>query len=69
MDWFASIVSPFTTLTKQIFKFEWSEACERHFQILKDRLTAAPVLALREGTKGFVVYYDFSRVGLHCVLM
>ncbi|XP_050207656.1 uncharacterized protein LOC126657076 [Mercurialis annua] len=29
----------------------------------------APVLALPEGTEGFTVYYDASRVGLGCVLI
>ncbi|WMV08666.1 hypothetical protein MTR67_002051 [Solanum verrucosum] len=33
------------------------------------RLTTAPVLTLPEGTQGFVVYCDASRVGLGCVLM
>ena len=69
MDGFASIASPLTTLTQKSVKFEWSEACERSFQILKDRLTSAPVLTLQEGTKGFVVYCDASRVGFDCVLM
>ncbi|WMV45620.1 hypothetical protein MTR67_039005 [Solanum verrucosum] len=35
----------------------------------KDRLTTAPVLTLLEGTDGFVVYCDASRIGLGCVLM
>ena len=69
MDGFASIASPLTTLTQKNMKFEWSEAYEKSFQILKDRLTNAPVLTLLEGTKGFVVYCDASRVGLGCVLM
>ena len=38
-------------------------------QRLKKRLTIAPVLTLSEGTQGFVVYFDASRVGLGCVLM
>ncbi|KAH0739661.1 hypothetical protein KY290_038366 [Solanum tuberosum] len=33
------------------------------------RLTTAPVLTLLEGTQGFVVYCDASKVGLGCVLM
>ena len=37
--------------------------------MLKDRLTSAPVLTLLEGRKGFVVYYDESRVGFGCVIM
>ncbi|XP_070014085.1 uncharacterized protein [Nicotiana sylvestris] len=50
-------------------KFQWSNACEKSFQELKSRLTTTPVLALPEGTKGFVVYCDASRIGLGCVLM
>ena len=60
MDGFASITSPLTTLTQKYKKFEWLEACEKSFEILKYRLTSAPVLTLPEGTKGFVVYYDAS---------
>ena len=37
--------------------------------MLKDRLTLAMLLTLSEGTKGFVVYCDTSRVNLCCVLM
>ncbi|KAH0632967.1 hypothetical protein KY284_035753 [Solanum tuberosum] len=36
---------------------------------LKKRLTTTLVLTLPEGTQGFVVYCDASRVGLGCVLM
>ena len=69
MDGFSSIASPLTTLTQKSKKFEWSEACEKSFQLLKDRLSFAPVLTLPEGIKGFVVYCDVSRVGLGCVLL
>ena len=37
--------------------------------MIKDRLTSALVLTLPEGTKGFVVHYDASHVGLGCVFM
>ena len=66
---FMSIMSPLTTSTQNNKKFEWSKACEKSFQLLKDRLTSAPVLTLLEGTKGFVVYCDTSPVGLGCVPM
>ena len=69
MDGFTSIASPLTTLTQKSKKFEWSEACEKSFQLLKDRLTFAPMLTLPEGTQGFIVYCDASRVVLGCVLM
>ena len=41
VDVFASIGSPLTTLTQKGKKFEWSESCEKSFQLLKDRLTSA----------------------------
>ena len=56
-------------LTQKKSRFEWWEACEESFQLLKDRLTFAPVLTLLEGTDGFVVYCEAFRVGLGCVLM
>ena len=43
---FAYISSPLKTLIQNKVKFEWSEACERSFQLLKDRLTSTIVLIL-----------------------
>ena len=56
VDGFASIASPLTSLTKKSTKFEWSEACDKSFQILNDRVNSAPVLTLLEGKKGFFLY-------------
>ena len=36
---------------------------------MKNRITSTPVLAIPDGSDGFVVYCDASRVGLGCVLM
>ncbi|WMV08820.1 hypothetical protein MTR67_002205 [Solanum verrucosum] len=69
LEGFSSITSLLMTLTQKKAKFEWSNACEKIFQELKDRLTFAPVLTLPEGTYGFIVHCDPSRVGLGCVLM
>ncbi|XP_070019338.1 uncharacterized protein [Nicotiana sylvestris] len=66
---FSSIAAPMTKLTHKAVKFQWSDACERSFHELKKRLTSAPVLALPEGSEGYVVYCDASKVGLGCVLM
>ncbi|GJU42564.1 putative reverse transcriptase domain-containing protein [Tanacetum coccineum] len=49
--------------------FDWGEKQERAFQTLKDKLCNAPVLALPDGPKDFVVYCDESGLGLGCVLM
>ncbi|GJT81594.1 putative reverse transcriptase domain-containing protein, partial [Tanacetum coccineum] len=49
--------------------FDWGEEQEKAFQTLKDKLCNAPSLALPDGPKYFVVYYDASGLGLDCVLM
>ncbi|XP_019251057.1 PREDICTED: uncharacterized protein LOC109229968 [Nicotiana attenuata] len=66
---FSSIATPMTKLTHKAVKFQWSDAYERGFHELKKRLTSTPVLALPEGSEGYVVYCDASRIGLGCVLM
>ncbi|GKE58974.1 putative reverse transcriptase domain-containing protein, partial [Tanacetum coccineum] len=49
--------------------FDWGEEQENAFQTLRDKLGNAPVLALPDGPKDFVVYCDRSGIGLGCVLM
>nr|GEY99764.1 putative reverse transcriptase domain-containing protein [Tanacetum cinerariifolium] len=50
-------------------KFEWETEAEEAFQTLKQKLCCAPILALREGSKDFVVYCDASLKGFGAVLM
>jgi hypothetical protein len=66
---FSKIFKPMTELLKKGIPFKWSDACEEAFQILKTKLTSAPILAQPDITKGFDVYCDASRIGLGCVLM
>jgi len=49
IEGFSSIAAPLTKLTRKGEKFVWSEACERSFQLLKAKLTSAPVLVLPSG--------------------
>ncbi|XP_075499214.1 uncharacterized protein LOC142537594 [Primulina tabacum] len=49
--------------------FLWNDECEKSFCKLKEMLTSAPVLALPEGTEGFVLYTDPSKEGFRWVLM
>nr|GFC46552.1 retrotransposon protein, putative, Ty3-gypsy subclass [Tanacetum cinerariifolium] len=42
---------------------------EEAFQLLKDKLCSAPILALPEGSEDFVVYCDASLKGYRAVLM
>ncbi|KAH0784174.1 hypothetical protein KY290_003772 [Solanum tuberosum] len=69
MEGFSSIASPLTRLTQKMVKFQWSDDCEKSFAKLKTRLTTTPILTLPEGSDGYVIYCDASRVGLGCVLM
>ena len=66
---FSRIAAPMTHLTQKNMKFMWSEACEKSFQLLKEKLTTAPVLTLPNGEDKFTVYCNASRVFLGCVLM
>nr|GEX46875.1 hypothetical protein [Tanacetum cinerariifolium] len=50
-------------------KIKAGEEQELAFQTLKDKLCNAPVLALHDGPKDFVVYCDTSGIGQGCVLM
>ncbi|GKE77699.1 putative reverse transcriptase domain-containing protein, partial [Tanacetum coccineum] len=56
-------------LTQKSVKFDWSEKAEAAFQLLKQKLCSAPILALPKGSENFVVYCDASHKGLGTVLM
>ncbi|GJX20484.1 putative reverse transcriptase domain-containing protein [Tanacetum coccineum] len=66
---FSKLARPLTLLTQKHKEYIWGEEQERAFQTLKDKLCNAPVLALPDGPKDFVVYCDASGLGLGCVLM
>ncbi|GKE16057.1 putative reverse transcriptase domain-containing protein, partial [Tanacetum coccineum] len=56
-------------LTQKSVKFDWGEKEKATFQLLKQKLCSAPILALPEGSENFVVYCDASYKGLGAVLM
>jgi hypothetical protein len=58
-----------TELLKKDNKFVWTPKCEESFQIIKKKLTTAPVLTLPDIHQNFVIFHDASRQGLGCVLM
>ncbi|GJV35852.1 putative reverse transcriptase domain-containing protein [Tanacetum coccineum] len=58
-----------TKLTQKSVKFDWGEKAEAVFQLLKQKLSSAPILALPEGSENFVVYCDASHKGLGVILM
>ncbi|GJS72710.1 putative reverse transcriptase domain-containing protein [Tanacetum coccineum] len=69
IEGFSKIARPMTKLTQKSVKFEWGEKAEVAFQLLKQKLYSAPILALLEGSENFVVYCDASHKGLGAVLM
>nr|GEX41399.1 putative reverse transcriptase domain-containing protein [Tanacetum cinerariifolium] len=44
-----------TKLTKKKVKFEWGDKQEAAFQLLKQKLCSAPILALPEGSEDFIL--------------
>nr|GEY56149.1 putative reverse transcriptase domain-containing protein [Tanacetum cinerariifolium] len=66
---FSLIAKPLTKLTQKNKKYEWGEDEEEAFQMLKQKLCSAPILALPEGSEDFVVYCDTSIKGFEAMLM
>ncbi|GJX71022.1 putative reverse transcriptase domain-containing protein [Tanacetum coccineum] len=58
-----------TKLTQKSMKFDWGEKEEAAFQLLKQKLCSALILALPEGSDNFMVYCDASHKGLGAILM
>ncbi|GJV58940.1 putative reverse transcriptase domain-containing protein [Tanacetum coccineum] len=66
---FSEIAKSLTELTQKNKKYIWGENQESAFQLLKQKLYEASILALPEGNDNFVVYCDASYQGLGAVLM
>ena len=65
---FADISRPLTTLTKKDKKFEWTPACQKSFDLLKDTLCGEPVLKYADTSKPYTLYTDTSKFGWAGVL-
>nr|GEZ76957.1 reverse transcriptase domain-containing protein [Tanacetum cinerariifolium] len=68
IEGFSKISKPMTKLTQKKVKFEWGDKQEAALQLLKQKLCSAPIFALPEGSKDFIVYCDDSNKGLGAVL-
>ena len=60
IDNYSGIVKPLTSLLKKEVVFEWSEACENSFQVLKTAFTQAPVLRHYDSEDPIVLECDAS---------
>ncbi|GKB65580.1 putative reverse transcriptase domain-containing protein [Tanacetum coccineum] len=69
IEGFSKIAKSMTKLTQKGVRFDWGEKEENDFQLIKQKLCSASILALPEGSKDFVVYCDASHKGLGAILM
>nr|GEZ63496.1 putative reverse transcriptase domain-containing protein [Tanacetum cinerariifolium] len=69
IEGFSKIAKSMTKLTQKGIKFDWGEKEENGFQLIKQKLCSAPILALPERSKDFMVYCDASHKGLGAILM
>ncbi|GKG59593.1 putative reverse transcriptase domain-containing protein, partial [Tanacetum coccineum] len=66
---FSKIAKSMTKLTQKKVKFDSGDKQEAAFQLLKEKLCSAPILALPEGAENFIVYCDALHQRLGDVLM
>ncbi|GJU11429.1 putative reverse transcriptase domain-containing protein [Tanacetum coccineum] len=69
IEGFSKIVKSMTKLTQKRVKFDWGEKEDNAFQLIKQKLCSALILALPEGSEDFMLYCDASHKGLGAVLM
>jgi hypothetical protein len=66
---FSTIAAPLNELTKKGVHFSWGKVQEHAFNVLKDKLTHAPLLQLPDFNKTFELECDASGIGLGGVLL
>lgn len=66
---FSTLAAPLTEVIKKNVGFKWGPAQEEAFEILKGKLTHAPLLVLPDFSKAFEIECDASGVGISAVLM
>ncbi|GJT38253.1 putative nucleotidyltransferase, ribonuclease H [Tanacetum coccineum] len=69
IEGFSKITKPMTKLHSEESSLSEGDKQEVRSQLLKQKLCSAPILALPEGSKDFIVYCDASIKGLGAVLM
>ncbi|GJU74626.1 putative reverse transcriptase domain-containing protein [Tanacetum coccineum] len=69
IEGFLKFAKPMTKLTQKKVKFVWGDKQEATFQLIKQKLCSALILALPEGSEEFIAYCDASIKGLGAMLM
>jgi transposase InsO family protein len=68
IDHFAEKAHPLFQLTKKNARFEWTDECQRSFDILKKALMTEPILVAPDNTKDFVLETDASDIAIGAAL-
>ncbi|GJT13388.1 putative reverse transcriptase domain-containing protein [Tanacetum coccineum] len=61
IEGFSKIAKTMTKLTQKGVKFDWGDKQEAAFQLLKQKLCSALILAYLKGSEDFIAYYDASK--------
>ena len=66
---FSTIAAPLIEIVKRSVGFKWNDEQDEAFNLLKDKLCSAPILALPDFMRAFKVECDALGIGIGVVLM